>query len=160
MRYWLRLLQHSQLCRHILSSSPYCILKISIITILYFQHSCSHELNQYLQLFYHICCYHFLVRTNNDLFSIVDSNEKWFVWWSFLEHIYWISIPWGFHVMFIVHQCCCYFFPEIGVLFSPRLKWLVVWWWLENPCLSGRFDELYIFEEIVDFLIYKAWTLH
>jgi len=32
MRHWLRLLQHSQSCRHILNPTPCCILEVLIIT--------------------------------------------------------------------------------------------------------------------------------
>jgi len=71
--------------------------------------------------------------------------KKQFMWWSPLKHSNRISIPCYFCVMFVIHQCCCYFFLEIRILFSPQSKQLVVWWWSENPCLSRRLNKLYIY---------------
>ena len=145
MRCWLRLLWHSWSCHYILNLSPWCILEVSIITIPHFQLSCPHKSDQYLQFSYHIIYDCFIVRTNDNLSLIVNCNKKWFIWWSPLEHSNKISIPYCFCIVFVIHQCCCYFFPEVRILFSPWLKQLVVWWWSENPCLSGRFDKIHIF---------------
>ena len=60
--------------------------------------------------------------------------------------------------MFIFHYYCCCFVPEIRILFSFRLKHLIIWWWLENSCLSRRLDEFYISEKIVNFFIYETWA--
>ena len=158
MRYWLRLLWCSQLCHYTLNLFPCYIFEVSIVTISCFQHSCSHESNQYLQFSYHISCHHFLVRTYNDMSSIIDSNEKWIMWWSPLEHVYWIFISWCFYIVFIFHQYCCYFISEVRILFFSRSTCLIIWWWLENSCLSRKLDKYHVFEEVVDFLIYKTWT--
>ena len=126
MRCWLRLLWCSQSYCHTLNPSSWYILEASIIIIPCFQLSCPHELDQYLQFFYHISCNSFLVRTDDNLSSIVNCNKKQFMWWSPLEHSNGISVSCCFYIMFVIHQCCCYFFPEVGILFSSWLKQLVV----------------------------------
>ena len=110
----------------ILDPSPHYIQEASIITISPFQHSCSHESYQHLEFSYHVCYYCFLVRTNDYLFSIINSNEIQFMWRSSLIYSYRVTISWHFSVVFVLNQCCCYFLPEFLILFASRFEWLIV----------------------------------
>jgi len=104
----------------ILSPSLCCILEVSIITISHFQYLCPYESYQYFKFSYHINGHHFLARTNNDLSLIINSDKEWFVWRTSLKHVYPLSISWGFCIVFTLHYCYCYFFPEFRVSFSSR----------------------------------------
>ena len=115
----------------ILNPSPCCIHKISIVTILHFQHSCPRESYQHLEFSYHIYCHHFLSGSNYDLTLIVDSYEVWFIWQFSLKHGYQITILWCFSVVLVIHQCSHYFFSKIRILFFSGLKWLVMQKWSE-----------------------------
>jgi len=110
-----------------LDPSPRCIQETLIITIPPFQHSCLHESYQHLKLPYYICCYCFLVRTDDYLSSIIDSDDIRFMWGSSLIHGYRITILWRFSVVFVFDQCCYYFFPEFWVLFFSEFEWLIMW---------------------------------
>ena len=131
MRHWLRLLQHSQSCHHTLCPSPCCILEALIITIPLFQHSCSHELDQDLQLSYHMCSHYLFAGANDDLFPVIDCYEVWFIWWTFMKYRNLTSIPCCFCIVLLFHECCCNFFPEHRVLFTSGFEGLAMWWWLE-----------------------------
>jgi len=140
-----------------LNLSPHCIQEASIVTIPPFQHSCSHKSYQHLEFSYHIYCYCFLVRANDYLTSIIDSNEIWFMWASFLIHSYRITILWHFSVVFVLDQYCHYLLPEFLILFASGFEWLIVWRWLKYHCLYRGTNEFHIFEHIVNFIVYKAW---
>ena len=140
-----------------LDPSSCCILEILIITISLFQHLCPYELDQHLEFPYHICSHCFLVKTYDNLSSIVNSYEEWFIWWSFLKHCYWISISWCFGIMLFIHQYSCHFFPKLWILFSSRLKWLIVEQWFEESCLYWRLNKFHVLYEVVNFIIYKTW---
>ena len=117
------------------------------------------KLNQYLQFSNHIYCDYFLVRTNNNLIPVINCNEKWFMRRSPLEHFDSNFISWCFHIVFIVHKSCCYFFSEVRILFSSRSKQLIVGRWWEYSCLGRGFDKFHVFEKIIDLLINETQTL-
>ena len=91
-------------------SSSHCIQEVLIVTIPSFQHSCPHKLDQYFQLSNNMCSHYFLVRTDDDLSSIINGNKVWFVGWSSLIHSYWVIISWSFYIMFLFYECHYYFF--------------------------------------------------
>ena len=114
------------------------------------------KLHQYLQFSNHIHYDCFLVMTNNDLIPIIDCNEKWFMQRSPLEHLDSHSVSWCFHIVSIIYQSCCYFFPEVRVLFSSGLKWLIVGRWSEYSCLGRESDKFHVFDKVFDFVCYEA----
>jgi len=102
-----------------------------IITIPPFQVSCPHELDQNLQLSYHMCGHYLFVRAYNDSILVVLGYKIWFMWWTPLEHIDLISISGCVCVIFLVQECRCHFVPKCWILFSSGSEGLIVWWWFE-----------------------------
>jgi len=118
-------------CRHTLYPCPCWLQEASIVTIPPFQTSYPHELDQNLQLSYHMCGHYLFARAYNDLILVVLGYEIWFMWWTFLEHIDLISISGRVCVMFSVQECCHHFVPKCQILLFSGSEGLVVWWWFE-----------------------------
>ena len=121
----------SRSCHYTLYPCPCCFLETSIVTIPPFQGSCPHELDQNLQLSYHMHGHYLFARAYNDLILVVHGHKIWFMWWPSLEHMDLISISGRIGVMFFVQECCCHFVPKCWILLSSGFEGLVVWWWFE-----------------------------
>ena len=88
---------------------PYlcCLQEASIVTIPSFQTSCSHELDQNLQLSYHVRSHYLFARAYDNLILVVNGNEVWFMRWTSLEHMDLISISCRLCVIFLFQECRC-----------------------------------------------------
>ena len=89
------------------------------------------NLDQNLQLSYHMRGHYLFARTYNNLILVVLGYEIWFVWWTSLEHMDLISISGCVCVMFSVQECCHHFVPKRRILLSSGSEGLIVWWWFE-----------------------------
>ena len=147
---------HSRSCHHTLYPCPCCFLEASIVTIPPFQDSCPHESDQNFQLSYHMHSHYLFARAYDYLILVVDGYEVWFVWWTSLIHWYLMPVSWCISVPFSVHECHCYFFPKLWILFSSRFEGLVVWWWSKYPGLWWSLHEFHILGKIFDFVCYKT----
>jgi len=106
----------------IFDPKPYWIFKVSVITILHFQHLCPYESDQHFKLSWHVCCYHFFVRTNDNLFSIVDGNEG-------MVHVKILLDTWLWDNHFMKFLCCVFSWPVLLLLLSRILDLVCLWTW-------------------------------
>ena len=76
--------------------------------------------------------------------------------WASLKHHDQVTISCHFTVVFFVHESHCDFSPEFRILFTSGFKYLIMWQQLEYSCLYRCSNELYILEEVVDFISYET----
>ena len=123
MRYWLRLLQHSQsLLSYPLPMSMLFPGGINHNNIPVLEFMSSWISDQNLQFFYHMCSHYLFARAYNDLIPVVDGYEVGFVQWASLEHMDLVSISCYVCICFFSKKAVATSFQNAGFCFSLDLR--------------------------------------